>query len=64
MATQLDLADAQLLGFSYAKDGYSITMLVEDMGLTKSEWLTLKKKYPIVIYLSESDIDEIDKNFE
>lgn len=54
-----ELADAQFIGFAYAKSGYEITTLVESMGLEKSEWDSLKDK----TYLSELDKQEVDEYF-
>lgn len=63
MATKLDIADAQIVGFSFARDGFStIIKLIESMGLTKSEWIKWKRKYPTSTLL-ESEIIEIDKYF-
>jgi hypothetical protein len=60
--TELDLADAQLLGFSQAsKNPDSIIELVESMGLTRGEWIALKKKG--TIYLKDLDVEEVDKHF-
>jgi len=60
--TPLDLADAQLIGFATAKrNPDSIIELVESMGLTKQEWIEWKANY--TQYLSESDIDAVDRHF-
>ena len=61
MATKLDLADAQFIGFYHGKDNRIIDM-VESMGLTKSEWKKWKKNYPNT-YLKDSDMKEIDDHF-
>ena len=61
MATKLDLADAQFIGFYHGKDNRIIDM-VESMGLTKSEWMEWKKKYPNT-YVKVSEIEEIDNHF-
>ena len=42
MATQLELAEAQLVGYAHAKRGYEIESLVGNMGLKKSEWKKIK----------------------
>lgn len=36
--TQIIMAEQQILGYSHAAQGYSLTSLIESMGLTKSEW--------------------------
>ena len=42
-AYSLDLAEAQLTGFAHARDNQSgVVSLVEDMVLTKEEWIELK----------------------
>ncbi|MCA6431165.1 MAG: hypothetical protein IM613_17155, partial [Cytophagales bacterium] len=61
MATKLDLADAQFIGFFHGKEGRIVDM-VEAMGLTKAEWKKWKSKYPNV-YLKDSEIKEIDHHF-
>lgn len=61
MANRLDLADAQLLGWSYGKKGYFLTDLVVSMGLTKSEWKQWKEKYPKS--LNDDDVTDIDEYF-
>ncbi len=63
MATKLDLADAQFLGFHVGKREPGIIHLVESMGLTSSEWRKWKRDYPTT-YLTESEIKEIDEHFE
>jgi hypothetical protein len=62
MANQLDLAEAQLLGYSHCKKGYSLIDLVISMGLKISEWEKIKKEYPQS--LSDDDIKEVDIHFE
>lgn len=59
MATQLDLAEAQLIGFVHASKGHSILNLVESMGMTRSEWIKLRDKVP----LKALDKEDIDKKF-
>jgi hypothetical protein len=61
MATRLDLADAQFIGYCAGKDGRIIDM-VETMGLKKSEWMKWKEKYTNT-YLTDSEIKEIDDHF-
>lgn len=63
MATQLDLADAQFVGFAYARSGYiSIIGMVESMGLTKKEWSQWKRLK--LNTLKADEIDEIDEHFK
>lgn len=62
MATKLDLADAQFIGFSIGKREPGIINLVVSMGLTKSEWAKWKAKYTTT-YLTESEIKEVDLYF-
>lgn len=62
MATKLDLADAQFIGYWFGKwNGTGIIGMVESMGLTKKEWLKLKSDYPIEANMDESDIKEVDE---
>lgn len=64
MANQLDLADAQLLGFSHGKwHGEDIIGLITSMNLTKKEWLKIKSDYPTLSSLDEDDVKEIDEHF-
>lgn len=61
MATRLDLAEAQLLGWSNGKHGTVLTSLIEGMGLTLSEWNKIKSQYPST--LTENEKEEIDDYF-
>ena len=64
MATKLDLADAQFLGYWFGKwNGNGIIGMVESMGLTKKEWLKLKSDYPIDVNMDETDIKEVENYF-
>jgi hypothetical protein len=64
MATRLDLADAQFIGFGlHHNNGNRIIMLVEGMGLTKKEWMLWKEKYP-TYPLDDALIKEVDEYFE
>lgn len=59
MATKLDLADAQFIGFKHGKHyGSNVIALVVAMGLTEREWRTWKQTY--AQSLDEEDINEID----
>lgn len=62
MATKLDLAEAQLLGYHSGRSGEFLTSLVSSMGLTKSEWEKIKVKYPNT--LNDLEKQEIDEYFE
>jgi hypothetical protein len=62
MATQIDLAGAQIMGWSYGKHGNSLTALVKSIGLKKKEWLKIKKDFPS--FLNESEKKEIDEYFK
>lgn len=61
MATKLDLADAQFIGYSHGKD-QSLKGMVESMALTKGEWLKWRINYTTT-YLTESEVLEIDEHF-
>ena len=62
MATRLDLADAQFIGFQAGKWGsHDITGMVEAMGLTKKEWLNWQFDYPTI--LDVEDVEAIDEYF-
>jgi uncharacterized metal-binding protein len=64
MATKLDLALAQFVGFYHGKwNKYDVVFMVSEMGLTKSEWKKIKAQ-DIQNYLSESEINEIDEYFQ
>ena len=60
METKLELANQQLLGYYHGKWGNLIGM-IEEMALTKQEWIKLKKDYEP--YLDETDKIEIDEHF-
>jgi len=61
MATKLDLADAQFIGYSQGKFQDLIGM-VTSMGLTQKEWEVWKHKYTTT-YLTPREIEEIDQHF-
>jgi len=58
---QLELADAQFVGFKEGKWS-NIIGLVESMGLTKKEWQNWKKKFPQI--LDGDDIKEVNDYFK
>ncbi len=62
MASQLDIAEAQLTGFAHRQKGYSIQSLASSMGLTKKEWNKIKEKG--INYLDDSDIKYLNEYFE
>lgn len=62
MATKLDLADAQFIGYHNGKDRSLVGMVIA-MGLKKKEWMKWKKDYTTT-YLNESEIKEIDEHFD
>jgi hypothetical protein len=60
---QLDLADAQLIGFKHGKWNWDgIVDLVEGMGMTKKEWEKWKENYPNI--LDDADFEAVEKYFE
>lgn len=63
MATKLDMAEQQLLGFNSAKQGETLIGLVIAMGLTPKEWKELKEDNA-VYYLDGDEVREIDNYFE
>ncbi len=63
MATKLDLADAQFIGFHHGKREPSVINMIQAMGLTKKEWEKWKKEYS-THYLADREIQEIDEHFE
>lgn len=63
MATKLDLADAQFIGFHHGKREPGIIMLIEGMGLISQEWEKWKKSYS-TSFLTESEIEEINEYFK
>lgn len=63
MATKLDLADAQFVGWGTCKQNDNdVIQLVTGMGLTKKEWIKWKKEYA-TSYLDEEDMEAIDNHF-
>ena len=60
MATQLDLAESQLIGFGHASKGYDIKDLANAMGLSKNEWKKLRENK----YLKDSDREELDNLYK
>lgn len=54
MANKLDLAIMQIVGYTHGKQGYSMKILIESMGLKKSEYLKIRDK------LSNAEKKEID----
>ena len=64
MATKLDLALAQFVGFRYGKwNRDDVLGLVKGMGLKKKEWSKLKKEN-IDTFLEKSEIKEINEYFK
>ncbi|MCA6369146.1 MAG: hypothetical protein IM631_05155 [Cytophagales bacterium] len=63
MASKLDLADAQFIGFHFGKREPGIVPLVLEMGLSKAEWTKWKTRYTSS-YLTESEIIEVDEYFK
>ena len=59
---QLDLAEAQLLGWHLGRWGANADEICSQMGLTEEEWKILKKDYLLV--LDDEEKEEIDKYFE
>lgn len=66
MATKLDLADAQFIGYYHGSKerGIGLMNMVISMGLTKSEYLRLKKQYSCLEYLSDQETQELDEHFK
>lgn len=62
MASRLDLADAQFIGFHFGKREPGIVSLIESMGLTNAEWIKWKDNYP-TSYLTVSEKEEIEEYF-
>jgi hypothetical protein len=61
MTKQLDLADAQFIGFAQGKCDGRIIDLVTSMGLTKKEWDNWKKGYSNV--LCANDFNDVENHF-
>jgi len=59
--TQLDLANAQLIGFNIGKIEENIISLIKSMGLTQAEWEKWKVEYPNI--LCEHDFESIEDYF-
>jgi len=62
MATKLDLADAQFIGFKEGKWSADIIALVKAMGLTKGEWSKWKDNY--VNVLDDNDFQAVENYFK
>ena len=60
MANQLQIAEAQFIGFHHGNRGYSVKELASAMGLKKSEWLKIRETLP----LSTSEKQDVDDLFE
>ena len=64
MKKQLDLAQAQFIGFKHGKwERHNVVGLVTSMGLTKKEWSKLKSDYNIEADLEQEEIEEINNFF-
>jgi hypothetical protein len=64
MASKLDLADAQIIGFIHARwNRDDLLGLIEGMAMTKKEWIKLKKDYPTLNGLKHYEIIKIDDYF-
>lgn len=57
--SDIELAEQQLIGFTYAKRGHSIVDLAESMGMTAEEWGILRSSS----YLSKQEVNELDAYF-
>lgn len=65
MATQLQLAEAQILGYAHAKRGFELIPLIKNMALTKSEWNKMKRKgWVKTMGLTKDEVDEIEDHFK
>jgi len=60
MATKLELAQAQFIGFSHASKGNSLLNLTRIMGLSKAEWLKIR----LTSSLNLGEIEEVDYYFD
>lgn len=63
MATILDMAEQQIYGWHSAKQGETLLILVNAMGLTSDEWKILKDD-GVVNYLTSEQCTEIDEYFD
>jgi len=59
MVNKLQLAEAQFIGFVHGKHGYGVLDLVISMGLTRTEWSSLRNQ----LTMNASDVTEIDNYF-
>ena len=63
MASKLDLADAQFIGFKHGKwNPDDIIGLIKGMGLTEKEWVKHKSNYPD--FLDDIDIETINEYYK
>lgn len=61
--TALNQAEQQLRGFIHAKKGYDLNSLIQSMGLTKTEWQSMKRIYKLNFMLPV-EIKKIDEHFK
>ena len=59
---QIELAEAQILGFHHCYCGASIIDLIGAMGLTREEWETIKNEMTVKSYLPGELFEEIEKH--
>lgn len=57
---EVEKAEAQLLGYYYARSGESLASLVQSMGLQEWEWEIIKKDFEPT-YLTDQDFEEIEE---
>jgi len=62
-AIQKRMAEMQLRGYAHAKRGYSLIELVESMGMTDREWLTIRRRGAGSLGLLQTEIAEITEHF-
>jgi hypothetical protein len=64
MATQLQLAEAQFVGWRQAKQNPdNIIELISSMGLKKGEWVKIKQNPDNLTCVTESELEQIDEYF-
>lgn len=64
MANQLDVANAQFVGYFQGKHNQNVLSLVQGMGLTRKEWEKLKEKFSLATYLSDFEFEQLEEYFK
>jgi hypothetical protein len=61
MKAETRFAEQQFVGYFHAKRGYGLLDLIENMGLSKKEWLEISKTSNLDI--TDQEREEIEEHF-